>query len=313
MPNLDTPVAEIPPIPPNDPQPLPRRRLRRWPWILLLVLNVLIIGSAAAILLDAQAWAKQGAGSEFLILIFAPLFIAVPVIGAVDFVALAVYLVRRRPSGLKLVVISLIELILLGIAVDTAANYYRTNHVPVADAISLISSCQAGYVYPPGYSKSQPKVEIWTVDSAGRTQGEQLAEPSKWPAIKAAVIAARDKCPHMFSPNLAHDPADPNNEGPFPANPTPVYITQPEAVDLLQNCKLIGFYYTPGDNADRPTSGTNTGIVLDYKERPLHIHISDNLISTLVPVARAAQSKCPNLQFWHDGRYEQRDAQGNWK
>ena len=80
-----------------------------------------------------------------------------------------------------------------------------------------------------------------------------------------------------------------------------------QATDLLNSCKLVGFYSTestsdPSNEFDAEHS--STGIVLGYDNDPLHIHIANRMVATMVPIARAAQQKCPKLQFWHDGKYE---------
>ncbi len=94
----------------------------------------------------------------------------------------------------------------------------------------------------------------------------------------------------------------------------PKEITVAEATDLLNNCKLNGLYYTKQNMPDGEKGGENTttGILLTSIDgAPHHISIADRLIPTLVPIARSAQKTCPNLQFWHDGNYEQYQN-GHW-
>ncbi|MDL2363633.1 MAG: hypothetical protein QFB86_04605 [Patescibacteria group bacterium] len=86
-------------------------------------------------------------------------------------------------------------------------------------------------------------------------------------------------------------------------------ITKDEAIQLLQSCQLSGFYYTNQNQTDKSGGEwgelSSTGVVLTKIDgKPYRISIADRLVPELVPIARNAQKTCPNLQFWHDGRYE---------
>lgn len=102
----------------------------------------------------------------------------------------------------------------------------------------------------------------------------------------------------------------------FAADNAKPEITKEEAIQLLKICKLHGFYYT--NQTDRDNGGwgelSSTGVVLTKIDgEPYRISIADRLISELVPIARKAQKTCDGPQFWHDGRYEQRQADGTWR
>ncbi|MDB5182060.1 MAG: hypothetical protein JWP13_823 [Candidatus Saccharibacteria bacterium] len=94
-------------------------------------------------------------------------------------------------------------------------------------------------------------------------------------------------------------------------------ITKEEAIQLLMTCKLIGFYYTNQTDKSDPANGgwgelSSTGVVLTKVDGQLsRISIADKLIPELLPIAREAQKTCANLQFWHDGTYEQY-KDGKW-
>lgn len=95
-------------------------------------------------------------------------------------------------------------------------------------------------------------------------------------------------------------------------------ITVEKTKELLGACKLFGFYYTgqtEGVNKQEGNWGelSTTGVVLTYIDNePYRVSIADRLIPELVPAAREAQKVCPDLQFWHDGKYEQKQADGRW-
>lgn len=95
-------------------------------------------------------------------------------------------------------------------------------------------------------------------------------------------------------------------------------ITKDEAIQLLQACKLKGFYYTDQADKSNPAGGgwgelSSTGVVLTKVDgQPYRISIADRLIAELVPIARQAQVTCVGgPQFWHDGSYEQY-KDGRW-
>ena len=96
-------------------------------------------------------------------------------------------------------------------------------------------------------------------------------------------------------------------------------ITVEKTKELLRSCQLFGFYYTAQADAKYTQDGTwaessTTGVVLTYVDsKPARVGIADRLIPELVPVAREAQKTCPDLQFWHDGSYEQKRADGTWE
>lgn len=89
------------------------------------------------------------------------------------------------------------------------------------------------------------------------------------------------------------------------ANPE---ITEADAIQLLQTCKLKGFYYTNQTSKDDGDWGelSTTGVVLTKVDgQPYRISIADRLVPELVPIARQAQKNCGgDPQFWHDGAYE---------
>lgn len=131
---------------------------------------------------------------------------------------------------------------------------------------------------------------------------QQYANDADFDALAAAAKAASAKCGKIEVQDK-------------PENYRTQDLTVAEATDLLNSCTLIGFYYT--DQGKNGASGvdaedSSTGIALAYKNDPIRIHIADRMIPQMVPIARDAQKKCPDLQFWHDGRYEQKDANGNW-
>jgi hypothetical protein len=85
-------------------------------------------------------------------------------------------------------------------------------------------------------------------------------------------------------------------------------ITKDQAIILLKNCQLSGFYYTAQTDKESGNWGelSSTGVVLTKIDgKPYRISIADKLVPELVPIARQAQKTCSGQpQFWHDGHYE---------
>lgn len=93
-------------------------------------------------------------------------------------------------------------------------------------------------------------------------------------------------------------------------------VTAEETKELLMTCQLFGFYYTNQTDKVDGNWGelSTTGVVLTYIEnKPTRVSIADRLVPELVPVAREAQKTCDGPQLWHDGNYEQKQADGTWR
>jgi hypothetical protein len=130
--------------------------------------------------------------------------------------------------------------------------------------------------------------------------------------IETFVIARMDDA--SFSKQLKHDQAARNQQ--FAADNAKPEITKDEAIQLLKTCQLSGFYYTNQNSKDGGEWGdlSTTGVVLTKIDgKPYRISVADRLVPELEPIAREAQKTCGGPQFWHDGRYEQRQPDGTWK
>lgn len=172
------------------------KKERKWKLKVWIIINILVFGSAFLVMLAALDWAKQGSGSEFLILVFAPLFFLLPVFYIINTLLLIIYIIRKRPRGAKLITSSIVLILLLsGIGFYVWTNYHN-NNLSGKEAAELISSCKADYVYSPNYSNSNNKVEIWSDNNLLHSDG------SNWPAINKVVEASVKKCPNMSLPYL---------------------------------------------------------------------------------------------------------------
>jgi hypothetical protein len=91
-------------------------------------------------------------------------------------------------------------------------------------------------------------------------------------------------------------------------------ISKEEAITMLQNCKVMGFYYTNQNDRNNGAWGelSATGVVsTSTSDGRYRLSVADRLVSELVPIAREAQKTCSGPQFSHDGDYEQW-KEGHW-
>lgn len=304
---------------------------------ILLILDILTIGLSTLFFALVYGLGTAAPGiSFFLAIILFPVAVVISwfvraglVLAGITILAVGIYIVRRRPRGKRLV--GLIIWAILSAAfiagyfilpILSNSQYksqlkdqgYIIPKVSLSEAQSLISSCQISSVslenqFDYDTSKEYPATMLGIKNPPkGSDKGSDLqreASASDYKALKDAASASSKKCGGILVEDLTTAGQGIEEE-----------ISVDEATQLLNSCKLIGFYYTEhayGETTGKDPETSTTGIILDYKDEPLHIHVADRLVSTMVPIARAAQKTCPNLQFWHDGTYEQKDANGNWQ
>jgi Tfp pilus assembly protein PilE len=235
--------------------PVQKRSKWRFFFIFLGVLQAAGVGLFFFVMMWAVAQAKSGvSGTEFIALIlFMTLVPAVGVVALINLIGLPIYMIKRKPHGMGLI-LCIISLI-----------------------ISLILALYGAYtVY---------QMQV-AVPQQSREAEANMEKESK----------ARDQ-------QFANDNAKPE-------------ITKAEAIELINSCQIKGFYYT--DQTDKENGGwgelSTTGVVLTKVDgKPYRISIADKLVPELVPIARTAQKNCTDLQFWHNGHYEQRQADGSWR
>ncbi|MDB5168459.1 MAG: hypothetical protein JWO55_717 [Candidatus Saccharibacteria bacterium] len=260
--------------------------------------------------------AQDGAsGTEFIAFALIPLLLLTPVFLLVDIILAIIYLVKRKPRGKKLILpiaVLAIGAVVIGLFVwsiiynssgQATADYYQEKTISTAEAIKRINNCEVQSVregtgtIPPSitsadnvtwksYESYIAKEDLATVDEAARNAPERCGNVSSSKAFSSGLLYKA--------------------------------LTVEQATEVLGACKVIGFYY-PGSNIEDDGDAARqaydaTGIVLvsDFDDAPIRIHTSPAAIEQLAPIARNAQASCPNLQFWN-GRYEQRDANGNWQ
>lgn len=222
-------------------------------------------------------------------------------VAILNIIAISIYLFKQRPHrgaaifGCIIIVVSAFYVSTFAMSFYSGTQQTIKNDTPATknDAISLINSCQVTSIY------RKDRVILFTKhdpNSQNPSDYEQYADNVNFNDLKQAAEAASSKCGKINIVDLAAIESE-----------KPVDITVAEATNLLNSCKLIGFYYnesTSDPSNEFDAEHSSTGIVLGYDNDPMHIHIANRMLATMLPIARAAQQKCPNLQFWHDGKYE---------
>lgn len=242
--------------------------------------------------------ANQGqSGTEFVALaLYVTLVPAFGILLVIDTICAIVYLVRRKPRGKKLILpIATIATTLLFISYIAynfymlysgtgMRNYYEEKMIPKDEALGLIESCQVSTVNK-SYGGGHP--DHLTL----RDGNDKFVHPEDVADLDAAALKNSQKCGTIKSSKATSGGVQ------YSA------LTVNEATTLLTECKVIGFYY-PGssgmDETEAQQALAKTGIVLvsDMDGNPIRIHVLENQLSAMVPIARNAQKSCPRLQFW---------------
>lgn len=280
---------------------------RKWKiyFSFLALANILTIIFPLLVLLWAVNMARQGvSGTEYIAIIIAPLQLLGILVAVLNVFTISIFLRKShvrgmaRAIGQAIVIISALYVTAIAVTAFKDIRASQKHNAPLAkqEAISLISSCKVKSI------SRQDRLILFLKQESQEGHYQVYAEDQDFTTLKAAADEASGKCGEI-------DVLD------RPENYHAQSISVKKASKLLNGCKLIGFYYTEHENGsdEFDAEGSPTGIVLAYKEDPLHIHIADRLVPTMVPVARKAQEKCPDLQFWHDGSYEYKNSKGNWQ
>jgi hypothetical protein len=264
------------------------------PFVIYLVLAVYLVKLA-----------HQGAsGTEFIALAFLPFLFLVPILILLDVVLAIIYLTKRKPSGWRLifpllitsfgtfVLVFLVGVFLYNFSGMAERDYYQSRTLTKDEAIAHINNCDVSNISKDHFKNEHPNLN----SREGKSWGNKVyINRSDLGEVDNAARAASEKCGGIQSST---------------ASDALLYkaINIPEATSILNACKVVGFYY-PGSSIEEESDATRalalTGIVLvtDNDGRPIRIHIAQSQIETMVPIARGAQSKCKDLQFWN-GSYE---------
>lgn len=283
--------------PPSIEPPLQKKKRNKWKYyfiflaianIVTIIIPLLLVYTvpllALVYMLAFGSWGAIGVGVAIL-----------------NIITISTYLFKKHPRrgaaifGGIIVILSAFYVSIYALSVYSSTKQINEYNTPLTknEALSLINSCQVTKIYRKDqlilFTKHDP-------NSSNPSDYQRYANDSDFNNLKEAATTASAKCGTIDVVDI------------FAINSEkPVDITVAQATDLLNSCKLIGFYYdeqTSDPSNQFNAEHSSTGIVLGYENDPLHIHIANRMVATMVPIARAAQQKCPNLQFWHDGKYE---------
>lgn len=251
-------------------------------------------------------------GTEYFGLLIAPIALVLVVIGIVYLALLVIYVFSKYPTKRQRLICAAAIFVLIGlyswqITISIKeANKINQSKKLLADSevISLIDNCKVESI-----QKNGDKVDLLLVsDAYYDSNGNYLwrsttASSANFNSFVDEVNKIKSKCGGDVS-------AIDNMSGPNVS-----YVSVQQATELLQQCKVKTFNYTPsglGGLEVKPSSGTDTGII--WEEYPTfgHLFVETSAEANMVPIARKVQQTCGGPQFYHDGRYEQRGPDGTW-
>lgn len=198
-----------------------------------------------------------------------------------------------------------------------------TNH----KAADLINSCKINAVYY-GNNEILGTPPLPDTGDGYNVLGNYKDEINARKELIPLAREARKKCHNLqihYYEELKNGKYNEINESKAPKFPSlnKGYITMEEAKRILGTCKTRTLYYR--NNAigralneinkydyTRPV-GTSIGILLTSEEEPFEMHISDDMIPTVVPIAEEAQKECPHLELIQRAYEEKETDRNNYK
>lgn len=251
-------------------------------------------------------------GTEFAGLALAPFALAEAVIGVVYLVLLIIYVLSKYPTRRQRFYSLIAILVLLLVygwqifgSLQESNKINQSNKLLTdSEVISLINSCKVESVQKDGVNVNLLLTSDSYYDSKGKYLWRSTTASSKnFDNFVAEVQKVKSKC----GGNV--DAFDVNS------GPNVRYINVQQASELLQQCKIKTFNYTSSGLAGldtKPSSGTNTGIILQEYPTFSHLFIEQSAEAEMIPIARSVQKSCGGPQFYHDNNYEQLGSDGAW-
>jgi hypothetical protein len=246
-----------------------------------------------------QAWLKPGVGYEYMILgfsaILVPLFFVGLVVTLLNAIVIPVYLLRKKPkllvviSGLLVVIASVVYFGFFAFQTyqRVRLSIEMNRILSKAETIDLINDCQITKIIEQAGFVHLTPVEGYT-SQVFKDWYYRTAEKGSFNDLRFAADAVRPKCGDITL-GIWSDPQH-------------IPISAEEATELINNCDALGFYYYTAEGMAKPSIAlTTTGaLTRDTQTIPTYLRIPSSMVDRLLPVAKAAQAKCPNLTIWRD-------------
>jgi hypothetical protein len=250
-----------------------------------------------------------------IVYILLPLSIIIFSILTLDLIAIGIYLFllrrHKESAGPKKTIVAVIAFIILlyfvgGGLLHNFLEGRRLNNAtkPPTDSqvLDLIDSCSISSLTKIGNNVTLFYSSNFNLDdSKTATPNSTEVSATSWNRFVNEVKIARPHCIGFIAVN---------NQG---VNPNYNWISVQQATDLLQQCEVDVLGYSPPLSPGKPSSGTPTGIILESGLPFSNLYIEPSQESTMVPIAKAARSKCGAPIFYHDGKNEIRQTDGTWK
>jgi uncharacterized membrane protein len=261
--------------------------------IILAILNVM---GLIPILLWAYLsnLASQGvSGTEYFGILIAPLFI-LTLAAIITNLIFAIRFIRRNHQHSKAKIFAWVVLVtsvlILGFIIVTNVIEYRKYHkenknLTLQESMELVNNCKVERIV-----RNDDRTSMMLSTEEKKFGLVAYTAASNFPDLRQAAKNASVKC------NL--DIVTNDN------NYVRSYITETEAINLLNTCQINAFYYNDNRHnlLDEPIQpGTDTGIQLrkDYEYNEMYI-TENKLEQKFVTIAHQAQKSCPKLAAFNN-------------
>jgi hypothetical protein len=259
--------------------------------ITVIVINIIGLLPVLLFLSLAKSAENGMVGTEFIGMALAPLLFATLAALIFDFLISLKYLLKNHSNTLNRI-FALVIIICCGAflgyeaigSVNEARNHYHYTHLSLNESTKLIINCKVSRIIRRGDSTD---MFVTPGPSDYQYAAVQSTDALNFPILKQVAKEASKTC------NSDIAIVDNNYVA------VRSYITETEAINLLNTCEINAFYYNDNRHnlLDEPIQpGTYTGIQLRKDFEYNEMYITDKKLEPkFVTIAHQAQKSCPDL------------------
>jgi hypothetical protein len=264
--------------------------------ITVIVINIIGLLPVLLFLSLAKSAENGMVGTEFIGMALAPLLFATLAALIFDFLISLKYLLKNHSNTLNRI-FALVIIICCGAflgyeaigSVNEARNHYHYTHLSLNESTKLIINCKVSRIIRLGDSTD---MFVTPGPSDYQYAAVQSTDALNFPILKQVAKEASKTC------NSDIAIVDNNYVA------VRSYITETEAINLLNTCEINAFYYNDNRHnlLDEPIQpGTYTGIQLRKDFEYNEMYITDKKLEPkFVTIAHQAQKSCPKLTAFNN-------------
>jgi hypothetical protein len=264
--------------------------------ITVIVINIIGLLPVLLFLSLAKSAENGMVGTEFIGMALAPLLFATLAALIFDFLISLKYLLKNHSNTLNRI-FALVIIICCGAflgyeaigSVNEARNHYHYTHLSLNESTKLIINCKVSRIIRRGDSTD---MFVTPGPSDYQYAAVQSTDALNFPILKQVAKEASKTC------NSDIAIVDNNYVA------VRSYITETEAINLLNTCEINAFYYNDNRHnlLDEPIQpGTYTGIQLRKDFEYNEMYITDKKLEPkFVTIAHQAQKSCPKLTAFNN-------------